>query len=732
MIDGQMGGRRRAWACAGVLMVLLSGSCGEVRAGRPTDAKSNAEETAPGISAIWAVDPTQTGADTPRTGRSLFDFVATTAVDGRRVYDVPFPFAELVKRIADRAGCARLEACVQQTLIPLGRSLQRASASPDFFEYPRVIAAVVAGPERGGALLLKDRIFLGYQEKANLIEIISYNESAGRFEFQLVKDYHAGSAPRVVYASRSVCIACHQNQAPIFSRQQWEETNANPRVAALLEARRKEFYGVAVRQVVDVPNSIDAATDRANLLAVYQRMWREGCGVDRAGQRCRAAALIAALQFRMTGGRAFDTRAVAFNDQLVATLVRNSRRVWPGGLAIPNPDIPNRDPLAFPVGTNGLAVAHVPRRFDPLLPRAPLEIWPADEPQLAYRFVTGIAGFFSERDARLLDSELASLASVQHSPRLRHVAACEVRTTRTGTRFRCKASRDGAGRAELVGSVERGSAAGSIESLAIGDGEVMRHLDAQNVQRWRTQSGAGLSFVPHSGGLRARQANGNAVERVDVSWTPADTQSPVKGEATIIEITDFQPLVDAVTRLAANVGDSAPLAGRPLASSAVIPALEGALGVKSTNPCCGEAAALPSVEADVATDSDTRLKRATIFERYCGACHRTPEPTPPNFLTGDPQQVAAALDSCAPRMFVRLSMWEIEPEHRIKTPMPPALAARNGEPARREYGVEASVAATLRAAVSATLRAEMGHVPTLEEFLARGYESLRPCMPSRS
>jgi hypothetical protein len=138
------------------------------------------------------------------------------------------------------------------------------------------------------------------------------------------------------------------------------------------------------------------------------------------------------------------------------------------------------------------------------------------------------------------------------------------------------------------------------------------------------------------------------------------------------------------------------------------------------------------VEADVATDNDTRLKRATIFERYCGACHRTPEPTPPNFLTGDPQQVAAALDSCAPRMFVRLSMWEIEPEHRIKTPMPPALAARNGEPARREYGVEASVAATLRAAVSATLRAEMGHVPTLEEFLARGYESLRPCMPSRS
>ena len=37
-------------------------------------------------------------------------------------------------------------------------------------------------------------------------------------------------------------------------------------------------------------------------------------------------------------------------------------------------------------------------------------------------------------------------------------------------------------------------------------------------------------------------------------------------------------------------------------------------------------------------------------------------------------------------MFVRLSMWEIEPEHHIKTPMPPALAAHNGEPVRMEYG----------------------------------------------
>jgi hypothetical protein len=36
------------------------------------------------------------------------------------------------------------------------------------------------------ALLLRRRLFAGYQENAGIIEVISYNEAAGRFEFQVV------------------------------------------------------------------------------------------------------------------------------------------------------------------------------------------------------------------------------------------------------------------------------------------------------------------------------------------------------------------------------------------------------------------------------------------------------------------------------------------------------------------------------------------------------------------
>ncbi len=174
----------------------------------------------------WAVDPATPGDDRPPVGRSLFDALVTEAVDGRPVYRVPYPFAALSDAIARHAP-------VRQLLVPLGRALQRHAAAPDFFRHPRIVLAVVR--EGGSAgMRLKDRLYLGYQEKTESIEVISYNASAGRFEFQIVEDYAAGKTPRVVYANRSLCTVCHQNQGPIFSEPLWDETNANPDVAERL------------------------------------------------------------------------------------------------------------------------------------------------------------------------------------------------------------------------------------------------------------------------------------------------------------------------------------------------------------------------------------------------------------------------------------------------------------------------------------------------------------------
>jgi hypothetical protein len=238
----------------------------------------------------WVVDPALPGENLPGVGRSLFDQVFAVQRGGQAEIELPFPFESLLARLdgqLQREPTSPLPPA-KRVLIPLGRSLQRTAAAPDYFAYPRVVVAVDASPA-AGAPLLKDRLYLGYQEKSAVLEVISYNEAAGRFEFQLVKDYRAGGKPKVVYAPRTLCFACHQNGAPIFSRALWDESNANPQVAALLLASGRRFYGIPVERGVDVPYAIDNASERANGFALTQLLWQEGCGGnDVTGHRCRA------------------------------------------------------------------------------------------------------------------------------------------------------------------------------------------------------------------------------------------------------------------------------------------------------------------------------------------------------------------------------------------------------------------------------------------------------------
>ena len=252
------------------------------------------------------------------------------------------------------------------------------AAAPDYFVHPRAVVAFTG--EGAGPLYAKDRLYLGYQQTSGLLEVISFNETAGRFEFQIVRGYRAGGRPELVYAPRVVCTACHQNHAPLFSRPVWDETNANPAVADRLAHNAARMHGIDVRRGVDIPNAIDDATDRANLLAVTRRIWRDACD-----ETCRAGAVKAVERYRRTGGREVE------DGPWRAALVEGFLRAWPDGLAIPNPDIPNRDPFLHAGGAEGLGLAHVAAAFEPLAPRAPVAVWRADDPTLARRVVAALA-----------------------------------------------------------------------------------------------------------------------------------------------------------------------------------------------------------------------------------------------------------------------------------------------------------------------------------------------------
>jgi mono/diheme cytochrome c family protein len=333
------------------------------------------------ITAMLATsNPATAENDLPPTGRSRFDQLIGHA-------PVPYPFSRLADKInaqmlPEPGGLPPLKV----TLIPLGRSLQRDAGAPDFFRFPRVVAAA-DGNNRPGIAPLKDRLFLGFHEKGEVIEVISYNDAAGRFEFQVVRDYARGKTPQVFYARRGLCLACHQNAAPIFARPLWDETPANPAIAVRLKAARRDFYKVKLTGT-DIAYFIDAATDRANMVSIWQTLWQLGCGADTVGARCRRDAFAAALDFARNG-------SLPRPDSLPALAVRWKAR-WPTGLSIPNPDLQNRDPLAHLQDAAN----------DPLLLRPPLATWHAPD---INAFVVGLAGLLDLAAVRALprDSDQA-------------------------------------------------------------------------------------------------------------------------------------------------------------------------------------------------------------------------------------------------------------------------------------------------------------------------------------
>jgi len=676
-----------------------------------------------------AVDARNPGAQLPAEGRSLFDFVMT---EGGR-YSVPFPFEALLARLAAHCEPRARGPCVDAVLIPLGRSLQRATAAPDFFRYPRVVAAA-NGESRargaGTAMLLRDRLYLGYQEKAGVIEVISYNEAAGRFEFQVVRDYRSGATPRVLYANRVICTACHQNQGPIFPRASWDETNANPRIAALLLRGGGEMHGVAVDRGVDIPNAIDDATDRAAFFSAYQLLWREGCEGSAAPARCRAALFTAVLQYRLGDGGSFDEHAESFQRDFASVFAARWRERWPRGLAIASADIPNRDPLS-----NDEHRPEVAARFDPLEARLPVETW-AGEPQDAQRrLIEGLAGFLAESDARTLDETLFRRGVSKSAARRTLATRCSVTGTlagSSGVSFTCASGGSPAEALRVSGSLRPDPSKHAHGELRIHWLEGERGFGEMDFGRGRIERRGHeivVRFTPMRRGRHVRMGNGNAIERITLRLRRA------AGEVAVTTIDDFSPAAAAIDEMAGGTmrGELDVFAAKPFRRVAAMEALFTRLGVKERSWCCLESHDLPPARADqpisAATASESQPPLKALYQ-FCGTCHLGPDRSPPNFLQGDPGRVDANIKQCAQRLYARLAMWELAPEARAKSPMPPpaALAALDRHPA--DWSRSAELAA-LRTFAAGLLRTQGGLEPSLAALASRSYESLRPCLDGK-
>lgn len=330
---------------------------------------------------------------------------------------IPFPFDQFLQALAREDRESRLPRTV---LIPDGRSLLKADAD---FERPRVVVATDMRPPEG-ALLPADfrgRMFLGFTEGANEIEAISYNPAAGRYEFQLITDYCEGCNPRLVYAKRAICLTCHQGAVPIFPVRPWEETNAQPDVAAAIAAARSSPYlGLPHRVPLEQPEAIDNLTNQAAVLVATQHAWLDGCGSGPEGAACRRALLRHALAWLLNP---------AALDQDMAALTQAQSRQWPEqGIPVADNDLASRNPFDSPLYQDSFwgQLRHLlwgsaprqrtgdklqdfdnlpalPAEFDPLSLRPPSSWMRAGQPDAAL----GVALLFTPADKALLEKAFA-------------------------------------------------------------------------------------------------------------------------------------------------------------------------------------------------------------------------------------------------------------------------------------------------------------------------------------
>ncbi|MGD8841495.1 MAG: hypothetical protein PVI70_17950, partial [Gammaproteobacteria bacterium] len=457
---------------------------------------------APRAAPAWIVDAADPGPDTPPVGRSRFDQLYRGR-DG--AYRIPYPFDRLIADLESRLDNGR-EPTVRQVFIPIGRSLQRDAPAPDYFRFPRRVVAldgepVTAGDEAG--LVMKYRLFIAHQPRTENLEIISYNDAAGRFEFQVVEGYDGRHEPRGKPTPRIMCLSCHQNAAPIFARNPWSETSFNVAVARQLAEALPDRFASPIEVLSLDAGVIDVLAERANYLAAAQFVWQRGCSAI----ECRAALLRAVLQYRLSGEASFDRDNPAYRRDYFAGLARDWTSRWPRGLALPTSRIADRDPFAPGQGD------------DPLLSRPPQATWHGVDDALASGIVFRLGGFFTLADIRRLDRRLIELAGTEPAAEIAYRADCRAADSDAPRlRLVCGAGNDPR---ELRATLEFETGAQAVTgprviSLQVpGDPNL---LQPGIVALTSSERGIEAGFADPESGLSQRLANGDRVLSMNLNW----------------------------------------------------------------------------------------------------------------------------------------------------------------------------------------------------------------------
>ena len=594
----------------------------------------------------WIAHASIPGPDVPPQGISRFDQLFMLE-DGS--YAIPFPFTELIAALEQQIDNGQQNS-VRQVFVPLGRSLQRDTPAPDHFKFPRSVLTVngeMRTSDNEAGLVMQYRLFLAHQPKTETLEVISYNDKAGRFEFQVVDNYQLNHQPRVRQANRAMCLSCHQNAAAIFPRVPWSETSFNVDIANQIIKHLPQQYDSLIGIITNDAGFIDVLIERANYLSAAQRIWQQGCG----SLNCRLAILRAVFQYRLSAKASFDSTDSRYRKHYLGELQQGWQRKWPQGLALANSRIDNLDPLQ----------KQRTLQQDPLLARPAHAIWYRADPILARGIVYRLAGFFTLADIRRIDRHLIMTRAAPVGTR-KHHAKCFIESSDNQTQvLSCGGKTD---IASLRARLEFEKISTKILSVRVlqlqipGDANIWQPKIFGVVEqpgRFR------LIIGNDEDGLSARLSNGDRIREMNLHFDIAGNNNleiVISTESIQLD----QMLAGILSNNQQELSDS--LSSQPLRRQAVITDLSRQAGFKSLKwidlP-------KPVISRKPASNFELPGSQA-LLQPYCAGCHSDNSKHPPGFLWGSRPDLK--IRQCAPRILARLKAWQ--PGHEIsKSPMPP-------------------------------------------------------------
>ena len=593
--------------------------------------------------------------NSPVIGRSLFDEVFSTSGDSPLGYALPFPFSALIARLEAHAGSdVSGISNVKIVLVPYGRSLQRHAGRNKQEIRPRIVVAVdgAATIQPGKrAVYLKDRLFIGYHPDTATLEVLSFNPAGGRFEFQVVSDYAQGKRPRIRYASRKLCTACHHDEGPIFPEDSWNETMANKKLRGAMQTLSPPYEPAWLTGGTAAVAAFDNATDRGALLPLYDRLWRSLCTSDelQATMRCRAGAFLAMLRQRMGPFVFFTPRSALYLDAFRATAKARWRQQYPDGLTTPSPDLTNRHPLRAPGPVQILAAD------DPLLPRGKPAKWQL--PSGLDRLILGWAESLPDFELARLDRTLRQRISAVTQE---FSGVCELaRNALTICRLRAE-SESGSLIIRLRGNPGQDDAL-LVESVTGPEGTrfyaVNAHHGADRHHLFLRQRGRDLSL---------RFGDGRRLGPLQLVLDDTGAVQSAKVEV----ITDFPLVAAAMEELVRDAlgSNTHPLRG----GIGSFQTLLGEVNAKFNAPHAAWCCSLPRPRPKAPEETSATVNpSSSIWTRRCGGCHDQPGGHPPRFLVPSSTETGRRLRMCAPAILARLSLWGRPIGEWTTSPMPP-------------------------------------------------------------